>query len=209
MKRLTLALLFLAPLGCFRAAMSEVAFPPGYAPALDEMPTAPACAAFAEATVKEGRANPKVIGYRYSEDSPQNRYPISMSTDPAGWAKQGLEAALRRASLAVGPTGKTQLAVTLSTLDLEERTFHNSSYEAKLVLDVTVTLAGGAPCWSGRVDGFARNYGSAGNPANYRETVNHALDRATSELLANHDFLDAACGVCGGAGSSHPGPVSL
>lgn len=44
--------------------------------------------------------------------------------------------------------------------------------------------------------GSGTNYGRAGNPENYQETLNRALEKATAELLSEKSFQDALCGKC-------------
>ena len=58
--------------------------------------------------------------------------------------------------------GRGALLVSIAVLDLDEKTSFNSTYKARLVLDVTVTKPGSREaCWTGRVDGQANNYGEA------------------------------------------------
>ena len=58
------------------------------------------------------------------------------------------------------------------------------------------TASSPAPCWKGRISGSGTNYGKAGNPENYQETLNRALEKATAELLSEKSFQDALCGKC-------------
>jgi hypothetical protein len=58
-----------------------------------------------------------------------------------------------------------------------------------------VPAGGGAACWSTRVDGFAENYGYAGNPLNCQETLNHAPRPAVLKLLAS-ELPSKLCSRC-------------
>jgi hypothetical protein len=82
-------------------------------------------------------------------------------------------------------------------LNLEERTYHNAEFSGGVGLDLVLgTASSPAPCWKGRISGSGTNYGKAGNPENYQETLNRALEKATAELLSEKSFQDALCGKC-------------
>jgi hypothetical protein len=92
---------------------------------------------------------------------------------------------------------------------IEEKMFRNSEYYAQIALEGVLTLPGSSqPCWKGSLRGSGNNYGRAGNPENYLETLNRALDQAVASLLssggqipgqvasATPGFADALCGRC-------------
>jgi len=52
---------------------------------------------------------------------------------------------------------------------------------------------GGGADWSANKSGFSENYGYAGSAENYRETVNHSLDKALVSMVNDPGFRDALC----------------
>lgn len=124
-------------------------------------------------------------------------YPIKMQGDPGAYVRSGLEVAMQAAGGA--PAGKTpsNLAITITEIALEEKTFYNAEFKGRIGLDAVLNRPGSSnACWSGRVSGNGQNYGKAGNPKNYQETLNRALDEASAQLLSAPGFADALCGKC-------------
>jgi hypothetical protein len=206
--RLLVSLLFAAcsTSGCHRAAagaeVSDLEVMPNYTPMIRGMPGVPPCVGLSKLTVADARQDPSVIGYRFHEDSPQDREAIRMGRT-LDWVKDGVESSLARASVSTALNGKGELRVTVNKLDVEEKTYSNSEYDARMVLDFALIRPGTAEqCWTGRTEGFAENYGQAESMENLRETANHSLDRAVELLLVNQGFLDAACGECMGTAPS-------
>jgi len=148
-------------------------------------------------TVTDAREKPSPAGQRFEENKPDVTYPIEMTGDAVAYLRDALEANLKRAgSPAGGPTAST-LAATLVKLHLEERTYHNAEFSGDVGLDLVLSNGSSpAPCWKGRILGAGTNYGKAGNPENYQETLNRALEKAMADLLSQKSFEDALCGKC-------------
>ena len=162
----------------------------------DEITTVPACAAASLAAFEDTRSEPNV-GERFHEKTPNVKLPITMTGDPLLWMQTGFMEHARRAVLSYATEGRPEITFQLVSLWIDEQVYRNSEYDGQVVLDVAVTPAGGGTtCWSGRVSGFAENYGRAGKEVNYQETVNHALDKAMVKAFADAELTNALC-TCG------------
>ena len=60
-------------------------------------------------------------------------------------------------------------------------------------MDAELRSAAGKVCWKGSVEGQGGNYGYAGSIPNYQETLNAALDAATSNMIQAPGFKEALC----------------
>jgi hypothetical protein len=188
MKRSALALLLTA---CATAGPREfkIRYERENDPAID----APRCAGFSKVELHDARPEKKIIGERAHEDGKEPAAPITLTNDAPGWVKDGLESQLRYAQFRLGEPNHPVLDVSLNTLDLQEKVFQNGSYNARVVLDVTVVSVNGQRCVNTSIEGSAKNYGSPGEAKNYVQTLNRALDAAAAQLLSNAAVRDAAC----------------
>jgi hypothetical protein len=188
----------LCAVACAGPLTGPTTFQLAYYPSAGAAPPAvPACSGPIAVTVTDARKGPTEAGRRFEENKPTIDYPIQMTGDPAAFVKAALEANLKRAgNPGPGPVTST-LAVALLSIRLEEKTYHNAEFSGAIGLDVTISSANSAsPCWKGQLTGTGTNYGKAGNPENYQQTLNRALERATLELLAQGGVQDALCGKC-------------
>jgi hypothetical protein len=190
-------LLLCASLACAGQLQGATTFQVAYYPQLTVPPPVPTCSGPISVVVTDVRKNPSEAGQRFAENQPTVVYPILMTGDAAAYVGAGLEAGFKRAgSPGLGQT-PNRLAVWLVQLRLEEKTFYNAEFSAGVGLEVADYLENSqTPCWKGQVTGTGTNYGRAGNPENYQETLNRALEKAVSNLLAEKGFLDALCGKC-------------
>jgi len=191
-------LLPLAALGCAGPLTGGMYFSPSYYPSGGAVPpSVPSCSGPIAVSVTDARAEPAEVGRRFEENKPDVIYPIQMTGDAAAYVQSALEANLRRAgSPSSGQTTST-LAATLVQLNLEERTYHNAEFSGEVGLDFVLSNpSSAAACWKARITASGSNYGKAGNPENYQETLNRALEKATAELLSQKSFQDALCGKC-------------
>jgi hypothetical protein len=164
-------------------------------------PSLPACAGTIEVSVTDEGEKPVELGRRFEEDKPSVVWPIAMNGNAADYVRDAIEANLQRA----GNPGRGQTASTLKAgitqMTLEERTFHNAEFSGSVGLDLALVIsAEGAPCWKGQIAGAGTDYGKAGNPENYQETLNRAIEHAMTDLLNQKGFRDALCGQCVGMG---------
>jgi hypothetical protein len=191
-------LLLLATLACAGPLTGGMYFTPAYYPSGGAVPPAvPTCSGPIAVTVTDAREKPAEAGWRFEENKPDVVYPIQMMGDAAAYVRSALEANLKRAgSPGSGETTNT-LAATLVQLNLQERTYHNAEFSGGVGLELVLNAANSStPCWKGRISGSGADYGKAGNPENYQETLNRALEKATADLLAQKSFQEALCGKC-------------
>jgi hypothetical protein len=198
MPRYSLASLFLL-VACAGPRQGEITFPASYfSPHVGGLPPpVPACASPVTLQVTDPRQTSSIVGRRFEEEKPTVEYPIKMQGDPAAYIRSGLEPALQAAGGAAAGKTPANLAISITEIALEEKTFYNAEFRGRIGLDVLLTQpASSNACWSGRVSGSGQNYGKAGNPKNYQETLNRALDEASAQLLSAPGFADALCGKC-------------
>lgn len=161
----------------------------------DEIPSVKSCAVAGPIAVKDQRAE-TAVGERWNEETPNVKQAITMTGDLVAWVREGFSQVARQSALPTGTAGKPEVVVGLARIWVQETVYRNAEYDGRVVLDVSVNSPAGASCWSGRVEGFAENYGRAGKEVNYQETVNHALDKAVGSLFGTLGFVDALCS-CG------------
>ncbi len=198
MSRLCLAFVSLFVFACAGPRQGEITFPAVYFSSRDNLPPAvPSCAAPIQVVVTDARLTPSVVGRRFEEEKPTVEYPIKMQGDAGAYVRNGVEKALQAAGGAPAGKAPANLAITITQIAVEEKTFYNAEFTGQIGVDAVLTRpTSSETCWSGRVSGSGRNYGKAGNPKNYQETLNRALDDATAQLLRVPGFTDALCGKC-------------
>ena len=198
MKITSFLLLPLATLACAGPLTGGMFFTPAYYPSGGAVPPSfPDCSGAIAVTVTDAREKPAEALRRFEENKPDVVYPIQMQGDAAAYVRSALEANFKRAGSPAGGQSTSTLAATLVKLSLEERTYHNAEFSGEVGLDLVLNNSSSpAPCWKGRISGSGANYGKAGNPENYQETLNRALEKATAELLSQKSFQDALCGKC-------------
>ena len=201
MRRTSVVLLLLMTLACAGPLTGATSFTYKYFASGGTIPpTLPGCAGTVDVSVMDERERPVQVGRRYEEDNPSVVWPITIKGSAADYVRDALETNLLRA----GNPGRGQTASTLhariTQMTLEERTFHNAEFSGSVGLDLALVNAQGTPCWKGQLTGTGTDYGKAGNPENYQETLNRAIEHATTDLLNQKAFRDALCGQCAGTG---------
>ena len=191
-------LLPLGALACAGPLTGGMAFAPSYYPSGGAVPpSVPACSGPIAVTVTDARENPNPAGRRFEENKPDVTYPIEMTGDAVAYVQSALDANLKRAGSPAGGPTASALAATLVKLNLQESTYHNAEFSGEVGLDLVLSTGSSpAPCWKGRISSTGTNYGKAGNPVNYQETLNRAVEKATADLLSQKSFQDALCGKC-------------
>jgi hypothetical protein len=171
--------------GCAPSILQPLTVSPTYTVMVDpaEISVVQPCAGISALTVEDGRSE-TTLGRRSLEQKSQENKEVSFGGDPARWAQTGIEEIFQQAHLGTRQADKPALRIKIEQLLTDEIVYRRAEYDARVVLAAEVLPAGGGPaCWSTRADGFAENYGYAGNLTNYQETLNHALDRAVLKLL--------------------------
>ncbi len=177
---------------------------PRYRNTGEALPRAPACAAISRLTVREMHQPANVLGSRWSEDEPKEKETVTVDVVALGaWAQDAVDRSLGRANLNTHAPGKPELRVRLIRLSVDEKAAFNSEYDALVSLEAAIHRLGSPePCWNGRAEATAHNYGRSGTPDNYDEALNRALDAAIAKVVAMDGFFDALCDRCPGQPSS-------
>lgn len=194
----TLALVALAGLaGCTPKSLTPVTFPLAYRfmgnPG--EIDAAPECARVGGVEATDAREDREVVGSRSLQDG-AGKWDIRLAGDVEAWLEEGADRVLTYASVARSPESRLTLALELVSVTMTESTYVQSEFDGRVVIHAVVR-DGSEELWSERKDGFAENYGRPGNPENYQETLNHALDRALTALVNDPGFRDAVCSEAG------------
>jgi hypothetical protein len=179
------------------STVSPISFPLQYKMTASpgEFPTLPPCAAISGVQAVDSRTD-KAIGKRFIEGRNAASADVTVTSDLAEWVRAGALDALKRGGVTPGSSGST-LRLSIDQIVTSENVVHRSGYEGRIVLSAELLSKSGTSCWKDRVEGSSENYGYAGSAENYRETLNHALDRAMIRLLGDPDFKKAVCS-CGG-----------
>jgi hypothetical protein len=148
------------------------------------------CHALSQVQAIDARAE-KVLGVRAHESKPL-KADVSVAGDPAAWVQLGVQGFLAQNSVSVEGSGPT-LTVSLDSLHTVESVWHRASYDARVMLTAELRSAGGKSCWKESAEGAAGNYGYAGSVQNYQETLNAALDAASTHFAASQGFKTALC----------------
>lgn len=148
------------------------------------------CSALSQVQVTDARAE-KNLGTRVHESKPL-KADVTAATDPAAWARDGVQTFLGQHGVIVQGSGP-KLLVSINAMNTVESIWHRSSYDAHISLTAQLQSPGGRICWKQATDGAADNYGYSGSILNYQETLNDALDAATLHLAQSQEFKDAMC----------------
>jgi hypothetical protein len=148
------------------------------------------CNAISQLQVSDARVD-KSLGVRTRESKPLQA-DVTAASDPAVWVHEGVQGFLEQNAVNIRGSGP-KLLLTLESLHTVESAWHRSSYDARIGLTGELQTTGGRSCWKQTVDGTAGNYGYAGSVQNYQETLNGALDSASTQLAESQGFKTALC----------------
>jgi hypothetical protein len=149
------------------------------------------CNSISQVEVTDARAE-KNLGTRVHESKPL-KATVTAGTDPAVWAKEGIQTFLGQHGVNAQGGGGPKLLVSLDAMNTVESIWHRSSYDAHISLTAQLQSPTGKICWKEAVDGAAGNYGYSGSIQNYQETLSGALDAATVHMAQSQGFKDAMC----------------
>lgn len=198
MRRFSLLMLFgVIAAGCAQKSIGPTSFSPQYQSQLDasDVVVVRSCATLSDVKVSNGMKG-ATVGQRTLESSSVPPQTIRIGGDVKTWLGASTKEMFQRAAIKTGVAGAPSLTVTLSEMRINENVHVNAGYDARLIIDAALQSPGGKECWAGRKTGFAQNYGHAGSTEAYRETIDHALDRAVMSIAADPEFQAAVCGTC-------------
>lgn len=193
MRRLIGSALALFLVFCAAGSVNPVSVPLQYklmaAPA--EFPSAITCGAISRVDVTDARTS-QVLGTRYLQERTSARADVTSTGDVAAWMRSGAEAAVRQSGVAIKADGPT-LRLRLDGIKTDESVYRRAEYTGRVNVSADLVSPNGRSCWRDSVEGVSQNYGYAGSPLNYQETLNHALDRAMIRILGSGEFRKAVC----------------
>ena len=194
---LTILVLSLALFACSSPSITPVTVPLQYKTMVTptEFPSAQSCAVVSRIDVADSRSDTATLGKRYLQERTSTTAPVTSSGDVAAWLRTGIEAALKQGGVAMSGSGPA-LRVRLDSIKTDESVYRRAQYSGRVSMTAELVSSSGRSCWHDSVEGYSENYGYAGSAENYRETLNHALDRAMIRLLGSSGFKNAVCN-CG------------
>lgn len=198
----TLGVILVVAGGCKVSKLEPVSFRAMYRPEgeMSAITAAPACAAFRQLNVNDERSDKRLAGTRLIQDQ-ADQSDIFIDGDVEAWFRAAVSRGLVRAQFPQNEGASLDVNFRLAAIHIEEVAYRNSTFEGRVVIDIElVDAAGGDTVWSHRTDGVSSNYGRPGNPTNYQETVNHALDRAVASAVNDGELRQA---LCASAGTGH------
>lgn len=148
------------------------------------------CRAISQVQARDARIE-KTLGVRAHESKPL-KADVTIAGDPTVWLHDGVQSFLEQNTVTFGAGGPT-LSVSLDSLHTVESVWHRASYDGRIMLTAQLQSPAGKSCWKESVDGTAGNYGYAGSVLNYQETLNAALDSASTHLAESQGFRAALC----------------
>jgi hypothetical protein len=186
-----LALVFFA---CAPSTVNPVTVPLQYKTMASpgEFPSAQTCGSVSRVEVTDARTN-KTLGSRYLQEKSTMKADVTSTGDVAAWVQTGAEAALKQSGAAMPRTAGPVLRLQVTDIKTDESVYHRAQFNARVTLAADVVSPNGRSCWHDSVEGFSENYGYAGSAENYRETLNHALDRAMIRILGSGEYKKAVC----------------
>jgi hypothetical protein len=191
----TLGILLVVASGCKVSSVEPMTFPATYRPegAAGAVTVAPACAVVHELDVVDGRSDKSLVGARSIQDK-DARSDVLIEGDIEAWLRAAISRGLVQGHFPQEEGADLDLRFELESIQIDEVAYRNSTYEGRVILGVEiVNSTTGDAIWSHRADGVSTNYGRPGNPTNYQETINHALDRAVARALNEPALRDALC----------------
>jgi hypothetical protein len=148
------------------------------------------CNAISQVQVSDARVD-RTLGVRTHESKPLKAN-VTAAGDPAAWVHDGVQGFLEQNAVSIRGAGP-RLLVSLESLHTVESVWHRASYDARVALTGALQSPAGRTCWKQSVEGSAGNYGYAGSILNYQETLNRALDAASTQLAESQGFKAALC----------------
>lgn len=139
--------------------------------------------------VVDKRANPELIGQNREEQTPR---PVTTPDDVPAFVTNRMKALISIAGIKVADTGSTAI------LNTELRQFfvdETNTYQAEVILRVTLTDADGKVLWSGLTSGASARHGRSYKADNYYETLSDSLVGAVRQLIQNRGFRQALAGA--------------
>jgi len=138
--------------------------------------------------VADKRENPAVIGQNREEPTPRQ---VTTPDDVSAFVTNRMKALMSAAGIKVVDSGGTAILKTeLRTFFVDE----TNTYQAEVILRVTLTDPDGKVLWSGLTSGASARRGRSYRADNYYEALSDSLVGAVQQLIQNRGFHKALAG---------------
>ncbi len=134
---------------------------------------------------KDVRDNPKLIAENREKSTPK---PVTTKDDVGAFVSDSLRHIFDREGFnTVDSGGDLMISGEVRRLFVVE----TDTYNADVLLHITVQSRDGKTLWDGNTSGTATNFGRSYKAENYYEVISNSLIDATTTLLKNHDLAQA------------------
>ncbi|HEV8643973.1 MAG TPA: YajG family lipoprotein [Burkholderiales bacterium] len=138
--------------------------------------------------VVDKRENAALIGQNREDQTPRQ---VTTSDDVPAFVTNRMKALMSAAGMKVVDSGGSAILKTeLRQFFVDE----TDTYQAEVILRVTLTDPDGNVLWSGLTSGAAARYGRSYKAENYYETLSDSLVGAVQQLIQNRGFRTALAG---------------
>jgi len=139
-------------------------------------------------SVIDKRENPVLIGQNREEQAPRQ---VTTQDDVAAFVTSRMKSLMFAAGIKVVDSGGTAILKTeLRRFFVDE----TDTYQAEVILRVTLTDPDGKILWSGLTSGAAARRGRSYKADNYYETLSDSLVGSVQQLIQNRGFRKALAG---------------
>ena len=140
------------------------------------------------APVTDKRENAALIGQNRKEQTPRQ---VTTPDDVSAFVTNRMKALMSAAGIKVVDSGDTAILKTeLRQFFVDE----TNTYQAEVILRVTLTDPNGDVLWSGLTSGAAARRGRSHKADNYYQTLSDSLVGAVQQLIQNRGFRKALAG---------------
>ena len=138
-------------------------------------------------TFKDARAKPELIGENH-EDEDKPPKPVTTADDVGAFVSAHMRELFNKAGLnTVDSNGAVIVKGEVQQFFVEE----TSTYQAQVVVHLTLVDRNGKTLWSGTASGDQKRFGRSYRAENYYEVLSDAIVNTTSSMLQSSEFQKA------------------
>ncbi len=136
---------------------------------------------------KDTRAKPELIGATHEDDDKPPK-PVTTSDDVGAFVSAHMRELFNKAGLnTVDSNGAVIVKGEVQQFFVEE----TSTYQAQVVVHLTLVDRNGKTLWSGTASGDQKRFGRSYRAENYYEVLSDAIVNTTSSMLQSSEFQKA------------------
>jgi hypothetical protein len=193
-RRLAATCVLATSVACIPNSLDSISFPPAYVAQSGQYNAVPGCARYRTSVVADFRSDKRIVGSRYVEGVPNERWPISLTGDVMSWLGTAAQRMFGTTMLTSAPNSWAEIRLNLVGIQVEEKTLRNSNYDATVVIDAWVLRSGtNQVAWQMRSTGHGSTYGACGDANAYQEVLNRAVDEALGKIFTEPQFAATLC----------------